>query len=222
MVGSNSEIGSAVVKKLLAAGHQVIQIDTHDADINVDFSNTSARLEAIERVTENCSDAIDAIISTIKMPANKPQTISSNYFGITQFIEGLSDELNRSSAPRVCILNYYQTSDQTSPDLINLILNSGEKVSLRYAQEVLERSPKLAEVNFASSQKALQMWVQAVANEKHWKTSAVLINTVTSDNRTSINDTAELLIWLSGPMNKTFTGQVFDLKNNSTPTFTSS
>ena len=52
VLGSNSAAGKEVVLRLQNLGEQVIRIDAHGADINVDFSTATGRLEAIEKVME--------------------------------------------------------------------------------------------------------------------------------------------------------------------------
>lgn len=212
VLGSSSEIGSLVVRKLRAQRDTVISIDAHGGDISVDFSNAAGRLEAIEKVIEVCTVPIDAIISTFKSSANKPLAISTNYFGITQFIEGLYQEITSSRAPRISILNFSTDDDKTSDELINIMINSGEKNALKFAHGLLESTPSFGNTNFASSQMALQIWVQSAANESHWKNPGVLINSVTDIKESSANEIAEALIWLASPKNKSLTGKVLSVE----------
>jgi hypothetical protein len=210
VLGSNSAVGMAVVLRLKKLGEQVIRIDAHGADINVDFSTAAGRLEAIEKVMELDHLQIDAIISTLKTKANKPVAIATNFFGITQFIEGLYDELKKSLSPRISILNYYDNTEDTSDPLLAAIMNSGERKSLKLAQQILETNPDLAYENYTSSQKALQLWVQEIAHLKHWVLPSILINSVTADDAATNEDIAELLVWLSSTANKTHTGEVLN------------
>jgi hypothetical protein len=212
VLGSNSAAGKAVVLRLQNLGEQVIRIDAHGADINVDFSTATGRLEAIEKVMELAHIQIDAIISTIKTNAHKPVAIAINFYGITQFIEGLYDELKKSLSPRISILNYYDQNEDTSDPLLNAIANSGERKSLKLAQQILETNPRFAYRNYTSSQKALQLWVQEIAHLKHWVLPGILINSVTADDAATNEDIAELLVWLSSTSNKSHTGEVLNPK----------
>ncbi len=209
VIGSSSTVGSAVVSHIQNIGGKVIRIDAHGGDINVDFSTTAGRLEAIEKVLEFDTSPIDGIISTIKTSANKPISISMNFFGITQFIEGLYDELKKSDSPRICILNYYESCDETSAELVESMLHSNEKKSLKIAQQILELTPALAYQTYTSSQMALKLWVQEVALKWHWKRRGILINTVNADHSSAPTKLAELLVWLASPANQTHTGEVF-------------
>jgi NAD(P)-dependent dehydrogenase (short-subunit alcohol dehydrogenase family) len=191
-------------------GERVISIDAHGGDINVDFSTAAGRLEAIEKVMDLHCPSIDAIISTTKTLAKKPIAIATNFYGITQFIEGLYDELKRSSSPRISILNYYEKSEETSAELLDAILHSGEKKALKLAQQLLEISPDLAYQQYTSSQKALMIWVQDVAHKRHWKRPGILINAVTAGNTVPIAKVAELLVWLASPANQSHSGEVFN------------
>jgi len=212
VLGSNSAVGLAVVLRLQNLGEQVIRIDASAADINVDFSTAAGRLEAIEKVLELNVLQVDAIISTLKTTANKPVAIATNFFGITQFIEGLYDELKKSLSPRISILNYYDQNEDTSDPLLNAILNSGERKSLKLAQQILETNPRFAYRNYTSSQKALQLWVQEIAHLKHWVLPGILINSVTADDTKTNDEIAELLVWLASPANQTHTGEILTTK----------
>jgi hypothetical protein len=212
VLGSNSAVGMAVVLRLKKLGEQVIRIDAHGADINVDFSTAARRLEAIEKVMELDHLQIDAIISTLKTKANKPVAIATNFFGITQFIEGLYDELKKSLSPRISILNYYDNTEDTSDPLLAAIMNSGERKSLKLAQQILETNPDLAYENYTSSQKALQLWVQEIAHLKHWVLPGILINSVTADDTKTNDEIAELLVWLASPANQTHSGEILTTK----------
>jgi NAD(P)-dependent dehydrogenase (short-subunit alcohol dehydrogenase family) len=212
VLGSNSAAGKAVVLRLQNLGEQVIRIDASSADINVDFSTAAGRLEAIEKVMELNVLQVDAIISTLKTLANKPVAIANNFFGVTQFIEGLYDELKKSLSPRITILNYYDHDDDTSELLLTAIMKSGEIKSLKLAQQILEDNPGFAYKIYTSSQKALQLWVAEIAHLKHWVLPGILINSVTADNTKTNDEIAELLVWLASPANQTHTGEILSTK----------
>ncbi len=212
VIGSNTAVGQAVVSHVSQQGGNVISIDSQNADVNLDFSTTTGRLEAIEKVMEQKSCTIDAIISTANIVANKPIAISANFFGITQFIEGMHDELKRAVTPRVSILNYFDYSQATSSELVEAILHSKEKKALKLAQQILDSNPDLAYKLHASSQKALWFWVQDVAKKRHWRRPGILINAVTADSSVSVEEVAEFLIWLASPKNQTHSGEVFEAR----------
>ena len=209
VIGSCSDVGEATVARIRNQGNQVIRIDARGGDINVDFSTTAGRLEAIEKVIEITSGEIDAIISTIYTDAKKPVALAANYFGITQFLEGLYDEIRKGSFPRISILNYYDESDVYSKELVDLMLHQGEKKTLDVAQKILENSPELSFQNYTSSQKALQLWVKEMAHKVHWADSGILMNIVTADKTIDPIDVAELLVWLASAENQSHTGEVF-------------
>ena len=212
VLGSSSEIGSLVVRKLVAQGATVISIDAHGGDINIDFSNAAGRLEAIENVIDICPTQIDAIISTFKTSTTKPLAISSNFFGITQFIEGLYDEIKNSPKPRICILNFCHEIDNNSSELIEVMMKLGEKQALKFAQNAMLPNLDSNKNNFESSQKAIQLWVQTAANKSHWIIPKVLINTVTFDEYSTKDEIAEALIWLASDKNENTSGQVLGAK----------
>ena len=213
VIGSSSAIGNAVVARIRANGDLAFGVDTHGCDITVDFSTTAGRLEGIESVLEKTSSRIDAIISVSNTNAKKPVAISANFFGITQFIEGLYEELKDGISPRISILNYYDECDEISKDLVNGMLHSGERISLMLAQQLTEQFPELAGQNYSSSQKALQIWVQDMAQKSHWKLAGILMNTVTADKTVSSEDVADLLVWLASSANTSHTGEVFNAKD---------
>lgn len=210
VTGSNSEVGTLVCAKLKCLENRVVRIDAHGGDINADLSNASGRLELAERTIELTGGAIDAIISTSNTNLNKPVAISNNFFGVTQVIEALNDELKKSYSPRIAILNYYDNTKSFSSELLESILHATEKKALKIAQQILETNPDLAFQNYVTSQMALQAWVHETAQKKFLRKQKILVNSVTSNETASAGEIADLLIWLASPANQTHNGEVFN------------
>ncbi len=208
VVGACSEIRDAVVTRIQKLGDVAFLIDTCGGDVLLDFSTTESRLKVIEGVLKATSGRFDAIISTNNITANKPIAISTNFFGITQFIEGLYEEIADGSSPRICILNFYDEASEYSIDLVELMLHSDEKTTLRLAQELIDETSVLPPDFYASSQKAINEWVQQVAHKLHWRQPGILINTVAVDTPYVVEDLAELIVWIASPLNRTYSGQI--------------
>lgn len=210
VIGSSSEIGALVCAKLECLENRVIRIDARGGDIKADFTTPSGRFELAEKVTEFTDGNIDSIIFTSVTHLNKPVAISNNYFGITQFIEALNDELKKSSLPRVSILNYFDQTSEISEELLSAILHSNEKKALKIAQQILETTPSLAYQNYATSQKAIQKWVTESAQKRFQRKKKILINAVTFDQAVNLSEVADLLIWLASPTNQNHSGEILN------------
>jgi hypothetical protein len=210
VTGSNSEVGALVCAKLKCTENRVVRVDAHGGDINADLSTAPGRLELAERAIELTGGQVDAIITTSNTNVNKPVAISNNFYGITQLIEALNDELRKSSTPRVAILNFYDETKSISTELLESILHATEKKALKIAQQILETTPDLAQQNYVTSQKALQSWVYETGQKKFLRKRKIFVNSVTANKTASASEIAELLIWLASPANQTHNGEVFN------------
>ncbi len=209
VVGNPSEIREAIVAQIHSFGDRVLLIDTCSGDVALDFSNAESRLDVIEKVIQKTSGNFDAIISTNNINVNKPIAISANFYGITQFVEGLYDELKNAVSPRISILNFFAETEKYSSNLVESILEKDERSTLRLAQELVEQSSEFSKLIYPSSQMAIQHWIRQTGNSPHWAQSSILINAVTPDSAHEPNKVAELLVWLASPANQIYSGEIW-------------
>lgn len=106
VTGAASGIGAAVCKHLEAAGHNLIRIDLHNADINADLSTAEGRQAAVVQTLEHCSNRLDAAIACAGVGVTAPVglIIGVNYFGVSEYLAGLEDALAASGNGKAVII----------------------------------------------------------------------------------------------------------------------
>ena len=130
ITGSASGIGKSCVEKFKTLGERVIGIDIRDADIIADLSTPAGRREAIDKVLEFTDNSIDGLIlsaglSGVEHPADL--TVSVNYFGSTDLMEGLKDAM--AGRPNPCIVCLVSTSCrfvQSDDPMVEALLEGDE------------------------------------------------------------------------------------------------
>jgi NAD(P)-dependent dehydrogenase (short-subunit alcohol dehydrogenase family) len=63
ITGSASGIGAATASRLADAGHRVITVDLHDADIEADLSQPDARVAAIRGVLDASDGVLGGLVT---------------------------------------------------------------------------------------------------------------------------------------------------------------
>lgn len=101
ITGTASGIGAAVRTALTAAGHKVIGIDLHDADIEADLSHPAGRTAAVDAALAACGGRLDGLVCSAGLgPHCEPDDIVAvNYFGATALLNGLFPALQRGTQP---------------------------------------------------------------------------------------------------------------------------
>jgi len=97
VTGSAGGIGGAIRVRIEEAGHQVIGVDLHDAEVVADLGSADTRAMAITQITEQSGGRLDGLVvaagigGSTEAPASLVARI--NYFGAVNLLEGLRDQL---------------------------------------------------------------------------------------------------------------------------------
>ena len=235
VTGSAAGTGAATSQLLHAQGHRVIGIDLVSADVIVDLSTPVGRLEAIEKVQEISDGVLDAIITCAGIAAPKPITVATNFYGVTQVVEGLLDLITLSAAPRVVVTTSVAALKDIDDELVRRLLGGRETDALQRAQE-LAGGENTSSLIFTSSKYALGQWVRHEAVKRQWAMAGIALNAIAPgtiltdsmhkelrnpDRRAFIDseipmplnghllpvDVARVLAWFASPENAHITGQ---------------
>ena len=98
LTGSASGIGAATRKALEAAGHRVIGVDLHQADICGDLSQASGRQAVLQQALQLCNGVLDGLVLCAGLgPQVQPpsKAVSVNFFGVTELLDGLLPALQK-------------------------------------------------------------------------------------------------------------------------------
>ena len=94
VTGSASGIGAATVDLLTDAGHQVVGVDLHEAEVIADLATVDGRATALDEIARRAPEGLDgAVVAAGIGPHERPldRILSVNYFGALACVDGLSD-----------------------------------------------------------------------------------------------------------------------------------
>lgn len=235
ITGSGSGIGNATARLLREQGHTVVGVDLKNADITADLSTLAGRQQALADVLQ-ATQRIDAIIACAGISAPKALTVAVNYFGVTEFIEGLLPTLAQSTAPRIAVVSSAASLQPNHNALVEAMLANDEPKALAIGKQLEEQGAEMGYLNYPSSKRALSRWIRQVATTERYAGRHVPINAVgpgvvvtdmtkellaTEAARQEVDasmpmplnyhakdvDVARLLMWLTSVENTHVTGQ---------------
>ena len=244
ITGSSSGIGAATSNLLTKRGWRVIRVDLHDADVIADLGSSSGRADAIAGVLKTSGGIIDAIIPCAGLIHGILPTVSVNFFGVTQFVNGLLPILKNSPAPRVATMSSVASLLPNSPQLVDAMMDDDEQKALEIAQGLIDEGPKSAGLIYSSTKGAISQWVRRESIKPEWAGAGIPLNAVgpgivetpmmskvlASDKLRSATDAmipmplnyhlkpmevAYLLAWLTSEENSHITGQTIFIDGGS-------
>ena len=236
ITGTASGIAAATSRLLIAAGHQVIGVDLKNAEIEVDLSTPEGRLEAARKSIELSRGEIDAVIACAGLLHPIAQTVSVNYFGVTQFLNELLPRLTKAKDPRVAVMSSVASLMAPSSDLVAAMCADDEVKALSIAQGLVDTGGGGEHLIYGSTKRALSRWVRRESIKPSWAGAGIALNAVgpgivrtpmvagmvaTQKGRDSLDklipmplhgyldaqNVAALLLWLTSPENTHVTGQ---------------
>lgn len=101
VTGSASGLGAATAKRLENAGHRVLGVDRHDAEIVADLATTAGRKAAIDTILDRCNGKLEGVVSCAGLaPYDEPAAVTRvNYFGAIAMLDGLREALTHGEEP---------------------------------------------------------------------------------------------------------------------------
>ncbi|MEU6753942.1 SDR family oxidoreductase [Spirillospora sp. NPDC046719] len=189
VTGSASGMGAASAALLRDAGHTVIGVDLHDADVVADLGTEEGRRTAVQEILAAADGVLDGVAAIAGVGPNMRDAaavMSINYFGPVALLEGLHPALVRSEAGRAVVIgsNSATTVPLIDEDLAGLALAGDEAAArdrARAAQsamppEIVEMAPSIGA--YATSKFALARWVRRTAVQADWARRGVLLNAI--------------------------------------------
>ena len=244
ITGSASGIGAATSKMLKSAGHTVIGVDVHDADVIADLSTPLGRHDGAAEVIVQSKGSIDAVIACAGLAHPIAKTVSVNYFGVTEFLFALQPTLSKSKAPRVAITSSMASLMPNSADLVEALVADDEEKALEIAQGLVDAGGGAEQLIYGSTKRAISRWIRRESIKPLWAGTGIPVNAVgpgivktpmvadmiaTPEARDAISEmvpmplngfmepeaVASLLIWLASPENTHTTGQTIYIDGGS-------
>jgi NAD(P)-dependent dehydrogenase (short-subunit alcohol dehydrogenase family) len=173
VTGSASGIGAATTELLRSRGHAVLTLDLHRADVCVDLGTADGRAEAVRQVSAH-DGGLDAVIACAAIFDARPETVSINYFGVVELLEGLRPILERSPAPRVAVMASWAAMLAFDQLIVDACL-VGDEVRARQAVEDVPDANRRAVV-YSSTKRALVHWLRRTAVREEWGGRRIMLN----------------------------------------------
>ena len=244
ITGSASGIGAATAKLLKDAGNNVIGVDLKNADVEVDLSTALGRHEGATKVIKLSEGNINAVIACAGLAHPIAQTVSVNYFGVTEFLFALLPSLTKSDSPRVAITSSMASLMPNSVELVAAMCADDEVKALEIAQGLVDAGGGAEQLIYGSTKRAISRWVRRESIRARWAGAGIPLNAVgpgivktpmvadmiaTQEARDAISAmvpmplngymepeaVASLLIWLTSPENTHTTGQTIYIDGGS-------
>lgn len=178
ITGAGSGIGLATADLLRERGENVIGVDLKGADITADLSNPEGRAKAVADVLAASGGTIDAIIAAAGVAAPAPITVAVNFFGVTEFVDGLVDALKQSDSPRVAVVSSMASLQPNSPELVDAMLAGDEAKALELGAALAEQGPEMGYLNYPSSKRALSRWIRREGITERYAGNHIPVNAV--------------------------------------------
>jgi NAD(P)-dependent dehydrogenase (short-subunit alcohol dehydrogenase family) len=178
VTGAASGIGAATYKLLEERGNEVIGVDIHNTEVNVDLSTVRGRKDGVQAVIEHSKGKIDGIIACAGLATPIAKTVSVNYFGVTEFLNGLLPTISKSSEPRVALTSSMASLMPNSPELVAAMLNGSESSALAIAQELVDSGAEESALIYGSTKRALSRWVRRESIKPNWAGAGIPLNAV--------------------------------------------
>lgn len=101
VTGSASGLGAATAKRLTGAGHGVIGIDQHDAEVVADLGTPEGRNHAIQSSLDASGGKLEGVVSCAGLaPFHETKAITRvNFFGALAMLDGLREALTKGDHP---------------------------------------------------------------------------------------------------------------------------
>jgi len=230
VTGSASGIGAATSELLRAAGHRVIGVDLHDADVCANLADPAGREQLATDVARH-ADALDGVVACAGVGGgqNPPElVIPVNYFGAVATLAGLRPLLAAGADARAVVVSSIALLGGRD-ELVELLLAGDEQAAVA----ACEGDGRAA---YAATKRAIARWAIAAAVSDAWAGAEIALNVVapgmvmsplsayylsTPEQRAEVLrsspqpfkgvgdaiDVARLIAWLASPENAFVTGQ---------------
>ena len=177
ITGAGSGIGAATAEMIRAKGETVIGVDLRNSDVTADLSTVEGREAAVAGVFEASGGTVDTVIACAGISAASPATVSVNYHGVTEFVEALRPTLAQSEAPRVAVMSSMSSLQPNDPQLVQELLTGTEEKARARAEGLAADEATGAQI-YASTKRALSVWVRQRSVTPDWAGAGIPLNAV--------------------------------------------
>ena len=178
--GSASGMGAATRARLESAGHEVVGIDLHDAEVIADLGTPQGRAGAVAAVVDAARGVLDGFVSAAGLgPPTAGHLIARvNYFGSVALLDGLRPALAASG--QAAVVQFGSNSATTTPnlddDLLAAFLDGREQDAVAIVEQV---DPVFAPaVAYAGAKLAVTRWCRRASVMPEWVGEGIRLNVI--------------------------------------------
>jgi len=173
VTGSAGGIGSALRRRLEAAGHTVVGIDVRDAEVVADLATATGRAAMVAAVVEQSGGALDGVVAAAGVTHDDGALVTSiNYFGAVATLVGLRPLL--AGRPNASAVAVSSNSSTTQPGLslehVTACLSGDEDAARAVAGHGVGA--------YGASKLALARWVRQQAVTDEWIGAGIRLNAI--------------------------------------------
>ena len=185
ITGGSSGIGKRTVEILKERGHETVNIDRKDGDINANLATPAGRSAALEELHRRYPEGIDAMICNAGVNRNIPLILSLNDFGATEMAAGAFDLLKKKGGSCVVTSSNSIVQGAARMDVVGMLNNQADEA--RILELVKDYDPRAAHSFYAATKYALARWARRMSAS--WGAQGVRLNAVAPGNvRTAMTD----------------------------------
>lgn len=129
VTGGSSGIGGKTVELLKKKGHEVINIDLRNCDIEADLASPEGRQKAVDELHQMHPEGLDGVICCAGVSGacgNLELIVSLNFFGTVAIVKGTYDLLKKKGG--TCVVTTSNTISQGAArmDIADLLNNNND------------------------------------------------------------------------------------------------
>lgn len=185
VTGGSSGIGAKTVQLLREKGHEVLNIDLKNGDIEADLSTPEGRQKTIDELHLRHPEGLDGLICNAGVSGacgNLKLILSLNFFGTIALIKGNYDLLLKKHG--TCVVTSSNTISQGAArmDIADLLNNNNEneQLILDLVSEMDNSNLSVGNSIYVASKYALARWVRR--HSASYAANGVRINAVAPGN----------------------------------------
>ena len=181
ITGASSGIGAKTAEVLRERGHEVVNIDLKNGDIEANLATKEGRQHALDELHRLYPDGIDAMICNAGVSGGKVPIsliISLNYFGATEMAQGVFDLLEKKGGSCVITSSNSIAQGAARMDVAGMLNNHPDED--RILDLVKDIDPAIGHVYYASTKYALARWVRRMSPD--WGSKGVRLNAIAPGN----------------------------------------
>ncbi|MBF6332092.1 SDR family oxidoreductase [Nocardia transvalensis] len=175
ITGSASGIGAATAAALAAAGHDIIGVDLHDAEVTADLAVPEGCAAAVDGVLERCGGVLDGAVLCAGVGPHTPdpvRLIDINYRAAVAVLDGLLPALRKGESPAAVVVSSIASTQVRWAE--NPLAADADRAALEKALE--PAGDYAGHLAYAWSKNALTVAVRQRAVD--WAAAGVRLNTV--------------------------------------------